>query len=105
MVTTVIGIESQDGKRKTPPSTLEGCYHRFSSTVEQRKTFRPPGGNIRQRDRIQAATLQSPSTMGHEIHLQKTRLGFIPIFANVRTGICCLSNGPALVVERPWRCV
>ena len=43
------------------------------------KTFRPPGGDIGQRDRVEAATLQSPSTVGHQIDLQKARFGLVPL--------------------------
>ena len=75
---TVIGIEALDRKREERSGALESCQHRLSSTVEQRETFRPPGGDIGQRDRIQAATLQSPSTVGDQVHLQEARFGIVP---------------------------
>ena len=43
---TVIGINTQDGKRETASGTLESRQHRLSPTVEQGKTFRPAGGDI-----------------------------------------------------------
>jgi hypothetical protein len=63
----VIGIESQDGKWEARLGTLEGSQDRLSPTVEQGQTFRPPVGDIGQRDRVLATALQSPSTMSDQI--------------------------------------
>ena len=76
---TIIGIEAQDRKREERSSALESCQHRLSPTVEQGKTFRPSGGDIGQRDGVQATTLKSPSTVGHQVHLQKAQFGLVPL--------------------------
>src|SRR6266436_4871309 len=62
-LSTIIGIEAQDRKREERSRALESCQHRLSPTVEQGKTCRPDGGDIGQRDGVQATTLKSPSTV------------------------------------------
>src|SRR5215470_2842045 len=62
---SVIGINPQDRKRQERPSLLEGCQHRLLTSVEKRKTFRPPGGHIGKRQSIQVAASDSGATMGH----------------------------------------
>jgi epoxyqueuosine reductase QueG len=54
---TIIGIEAQDRKREERSGALESCQHCLSPAVEQGKTFCPAGGDIGQRDRVQATTL------------------------------------------------
>ena len=61
------------------PGTLKGGQNRLSSTVEQRQTFRPPGGDISQRDGVEATALQTPTTMGDQIDLQEARFGIVPL--------------------------
>jgi hypothetical protein len=75
----VVGVESQDGKRKERPGTLEGSQDRFSPTVEQGQTLRPLGGDIGQRDRVEVAALRVPSTMGNQINLQEAWFGLVPL--------------------------
>src|SRR5438874_2175922 len=83
---SIIGIEAQDGKRKKCPGTLKGGQNRLSSTVEQRQTFRPPGGDIGQRNGVEATALQSPTTMGDQIDLQEAWLGLVPTFRRCGSG-------------------
>src|SRR5450755_218631 len=78
-LSTIVGIDSQDGKRKACPGTLESGQNRLRPTVEQGETFRPPGGDIGQRDGVEAATLQSSPTVDNQIHLQEAWCGLIPL--------------------------
>nr|WP_236601640.1 hypothetical protein [Ktedonobacter sp. SOSP1-52] len=73
----VIGIESQDRKWEARPGALEGSQDGFSPPIEQGETFCPPGGDIGQRNGIQAATLQSPSTVSNQINLQEAWFGLV----------------------------
>src|SRR6266849_1014127 len=75
----IIGIKAQDRKGEACPGTLESCQHCRSPTVEQRQTFRPPGGDIGQSDGVEATALQLPSTMGDQIDLQEAWFGFVPL--------------------------
>jgi len=56
-LSTIIGIEAQDRKREERLGALKSCQHCLSPTVEQGQTFCPAGGDIGQRDRVQATTL------------------------------------------------
>src|SRR5215471_12183644 len=76
---TVIGIEAQDRKREERSGALESRQHRLPPTVKQGKTFRPAGGDIGQRDRVQATTLYSPATVSHQVHLQEACFGLVPL--------------------------
>src|SRR5215471_10598158 len=95
---TINGIKAQDRKREERSGSLESNQNRLSPTVEQGKTFCSVGGDIGQRDRVQAPALHS----GPPSPPPGSPVWPRPDFPNVRIGICCLSRGPALVVERPW---
>src|SRR6185437_14103036 len=67
------------GNGKARPGALECSQNRLTPTIEQGEAFRPAGGDICERDRVQATTLQSSPTMGDQVHLQETRFGLVPL--------------------------
>ena len=78
-LSAVIGIYPQNGKRKQQACLLESCQHRFLTAVQQGKTFRPPGCDVGERQRVQVASLGVCPTMGHQVCFQKAGSGLIPL--------------------------
>ena len=78
-LSAIIGIDPQDRKGEERASSSDSCQHRFLTPVQQRKTFRPPGCDIGERQRVDVASLAIGATMGHQVRFQKAGLGFLPL--------------------------
>src|SRR5260370_34916162 len=78
-LSTVIGINPQNGKREQPTCALKACQHRLLPALQEGQAFRPAGGYISERQRVQVAAIDVCATMGHQIRFQKTWLGLIPL--------------------------
>src|SRR5439155_16242669 len=91
-LSSVIRIDPQNGKRKERAGALQGREHLLSSTVEQRETFRPPSGHIREGQRIKEVSFKVRTAMGYQVDFQKTRFGLIPVLKG--------TNGDVLFQQR-----
>jgi hypothetical protein len=49
------------------------------TSIKQRLAFRPTCDDIGQDARTQGGSFNRVATMGNEIHLEKTRLGLVPV--------------------------
>ena len=49
------------------------------STIQQGKTFRPPGGHIGKRQGVEVTALDVHATVGHQVRFQKPGSGLLPL--------------------------
>jgi hypothetical protein len=75
---TVIGINSQNGKWEERACALEGSQHRLLAPMHERQAFRPAGCYVRERQGIQVSTVDVCATMSHQVRFQKAGSGLMP---------------------------
>ena len=99
-LSTVIGINPQNGKREQPTCALKGCQHRLLGAMQEGQAFRPAGGYIGERQRVQIAAIDVCATLGRPFRFQKSWLGLIRLLEGADRNLP-LEHVPARVVERP----
>src|SRR5947209_897389 len=75
---SVVGIQTKYGKRDQLTRLVERLNDERLATVQQWQTFRPASGHIGEGERGQVGPLGQGATMGHQVDLQKARLGIVP---------------------------
>ena len=78
-LSAVIGINPQNRKREQRACALEGSQHRLLAPMQEGKAFRPAGGYVGERQRVQVTSLDVGATMGHQVRFQKARSGLLPL--------------------------
>jgi hypothetical protein len=75
----VIGIDPQNRKREERACASEGRQDRLLAPMQERQAFRPSGGHIGERQRVDIPSLDVGATMSHEISFQKAGSGLLPL--------------------------
>lgn len=78
-LSSIVCIDPQDGKRKQCASTMQGSQHGLASTVEQGQTLHPAGGDIGQREWVEATHLQMSPAVRHQVGFHKAWLRLVPL--------------------------
>ena len=76
---TVVGIDPQNRKREERACASEGRQDRLLAPMQERKAFRPSGGHIGERQRVDIPSLDVSAIMSHEICFQKAGSGLLPL--------------------------
>src|SRR5258708_3321555 len=78
-LSAVIGINPQQGKREELPCALKGSYDRLLAAMQEGQAFRPASWYVRERQRVQVASLDICATMSHQVCFQKAGSGLLPL--------------------------
>ena len=77
--TVVVGVDAEHGKGQLPCDGLQSCHHQVLLPGQQGDGLGPAGADVGGHQTVDERTAQVVAAMGHQVDLQETRRGLIPV--------------------------